>query len=156
MENFFNYLTKPILPEDVLVWFEANNIIYEKLELFSDFSLSLHELIIQTYLGENDTPNDTKITLTNEDEEKHFDWCWSKLLRNFEKEGIKFSYEGDHYDYYKSFFFDIFYNQKEDHLRHSVGQFFQELFDMEKGFTKSDLDMVSTIYKYLDKNIKKV
>jgi hypothetical protein len=30
------------------------------------------------------------------------------------------------------------------------------LFDMEKGFTISDLDMVSTIYKYLDKNIKKV
>ena len=67
MENFFNYLTKPILPEDVLVWFEANNIIYEKLELFSDFSLSLYDLIIKTYLGESDTPNDTKITLTEED-----------------------------------------------------------------------------------------
>jgi tRNA(Leu) C34 or U34 (ribose-2'-O)-methylase TrmL len=88
MENFFNYLTKPILPEDVLVWFEANNIIYEKLELFSDFSLSLYDLIIKTYLGESDTPNDTKITLTEEDKEKHFDWCWVKLLNNFEKEGI--------------------------------------------------------------------
>ena len=156
MENFFNYLTKPILPEDVLVWFEANNIIYEKLELFSDFSLSLHDLIMQTYLGENDTPNDTKITLTEDDDEKHFNWCWLKLLTNFEKEGIIFSNDGDHYDYYKSFFFEIFYNQKEDHLRNSVGHFFEELFDMDKGFTKSDLDMVSTIYKYLDKNIKKV
>jgi hypothetical protein len=156
MENFFNYLTKPILPEDVLVWFEANNIIYEKLELFSDFSLSLHDLIMQTYLGENDTPNDTKITLTEDDDEKHFNWCWLKLLTNFEKEGIMFSNDGDHYDYYKSFFFEIFYNQKEDHLRNSVGHFFEELFDMDKGFTKSDLDMVSTIYKYLDKNIKKV
>ena len=156
MENFFNYLTKPILPEDVLVWFEANNIIYEKLELFSDFSLSLHDLIMQTYLGENDTPNDTKITLTEDDDEKHFNWCWLKLLTNFEKEGIMFSNDGDHYDYYKSFFFEIFYNQKEDQLRNSVGHFFEELFDMDKGFTKSDLDMVSTIYKYLDKNIKKV
>jgi hypothetical protein len=27
---------------------------------------------------------------------------------------------------------------------------------MDKGFTKSDLDMVSTIYKFLDKSIKKV
>ena len=54
------------------------------------------------------------------------------------------------------FFFDIFYDQKDEQLRNSVGQFFNELFDMDKGFTKSDLDMVSTIYKYLDKSIKKV
>ena len=77
-------------------------------------------------------------------------------MGNFEKEGIKFSKKGEHYEYYKSFFFEIFYNQNEEHLRNSVGQFFEELFDMDKGFTKSDLDMVSTIYKYLDKNIKKV
>ena len=156
MENFFNYLTKPILPEDVLIWFEANNIIYEKLELFSDFSLSLYDLIVKTYLGENDISNETKITLSKDDKEKHFEWCWKRLLKNFEKEGIKFSNKGDHYEYDKSFFFDIFYNQKEENLRNSVGQFFEELFDMDKGFTKSDLDMVSTIYKYLDKSIKKV
>lgn len=142
--------------EDVLVWFDANNIIYEKLELFSDFSLSLHELVIKTYLGETNVPNDTKIVLSNDDNEKHFDWCWKKLLDNFEKEGIKFSSRGEHYEYYKAFFFDIFYNQKEERIRESVGQFFDELFDMEKGFTKSDLDMVATIYKFLDKNIKKV
>ena len=64
MENFFNYLTKPIAHEDVLVWFEANNIVYEKLELFSDFSLSLYDLIRDTYLGESDVPVDTKITLS--------------------------------------------------------------------------------------------
>lgn len=156
MENFFNYLTKPISHEDVLVWFEANNIIYEKLELFSDFSLSLYDLVVKTYLGEDNLPNDTKIILSNEDNEKHFDWCWKKVLNNFEKEGIKFTKEGEHYEYYKSFFFDIFYNQKEERIRESVGQFFEELFNMEKGFTKSDLDMVSTIYKFLDKNIKKV
>ena len=156
MENFFNYLTKTIPPEDVLKWLDANNIIYEKLELFSDFSQSLHLLIKNTYLGETNLPNDTKITLSDDDNEKHFDWCWKKLLDNFQKEGIKFSNKGDHYDYYKSFFLDIFYNQKEEHIRESVGLFFDELFDVEKDFTKSDLDMVSAIYKYLDKNIKKV
>ena len=90
MENFFNYLTKTIPPEDVLKWLEANNIIYEKLELFSDFSQSLHLLIKNTYLGETNLPNDTKITLSDDDNEKHFDWCWKKLLDNFHKEGIKY------------------------------------------------------------------
>lgn len=155
MENFFNYLTKPITHEDVLVWFEANNIIYEKLELFSDFSLSLYELIRKTYLGESDVPVDTKITLSDEDNQKHFEWCWKRTLDNFEKEGIKFSSRGEHYDYFKSFFFEVFYNQKEEYLKNSVGEFFDDLFNMEKGFTKSDLDMVSTMYKFLDKSIKK-
>jgi len=115
MENFFNYLTKPISPEDVLVWFEANNIIFEKLELFSDFSMSLYELVQKTYLGETNVPNDTKINLSEDDNQKHFDWCWKKTLDGFEKEGIVFSKKGEHYDYYKSFFFEIFYNQKEQH-----------------------------------------
>jgi hypothetical protein len=156
MENFFNYLTKLISTEDVLIWFEANNIIYEKLELFSDFSLSLYDLIRKTYLGESNLPNDTKITLSDDDNLKHFDWCWKKTLDNFSKEGIKFSQEGEHYEYFKTFFFDIYYNQREEYLKNSVGEFFKDLFDTQKPFTKSDLDVVSSIYKYLDKNIKKV
>lgn len=156
MENFFNYLTKTIPPEDVLVWLDANNIIYEKLELFSDFSQSLYQLINSTYLGESNLPNDTKISLSEDDKLNHFNWCWNKTLNNFHKEGIKFSDKGDHYDYYKSFFFDIFYNQSEEHVRESVGLFFDDLFDVDKDFTKSDLDMISAIYKYLDKSIKKV
>lgn len=155
MENFFNYLTKPVTHDDVLIWFEANNIIYEKLELFSDFSLSLYEIVVKTYLGEDNIPYDTKITLSDDDNLKHFDWCWGKVLNNFIKEGITFSKKGEHYEYYKSFFFDVFYNQKDIKIRESVGQFFNDLFDIDKEFTKSDLDTVSTMYKFLDKNIKK-
>ena len=64
MENFFNYITKPLKPEDVDTWLRINNIIPEKLELFSDFSHSLNSLILDTYLGENDNHNETKITLS--------------------------------------------------------------------------------------------
>ena len=42
MENFFNYITQPVKPEDVEKWFKGNNILNEKLELFSDFSHSLN------------------------------------------------------------------------------------------------------------------
>ena len=154
MENFFNYITKPLSPEDVDIWFRANNIILEKLELFSDFSHSLNYLIVDTYLGESSAPNETKITLSSEDKIKHFDWCWNKVITNFEKEGINFETEGEHYEYFKTFFEDIFYNQPEDKIRNSIGNFFNDLFDRDKPFTKSDLDMVATIYKILDRNIK--
>jgi len=51
MENFFNWVTQPLSKEDVDVWFNINNIIPEKSELFYDFCVSLLSLIKQTYLG---------------------------------------------------------------------------------------------------------
>lgn len=155
MENFFDYISKPMKPEDVDIWLRVNNIIPEKLELFSDFSHTLNMIIVETYLGEPPPSNETKITITNEDNDKHFEWCWNKVIIGFSKENIVFESKGDHYDYFKTFFDDIFYNQKEEKVRKSIGHFFNDLFDMKKSFTKSDLDMIVTIYKLLEKNMKK-
>jgi hypothetical protein len=153
MENFFNYISKPLQPEDVDVWFRVNNIIPEKMELYSDFTISLNNLIIDTYLGESEN-NETKITLTEIDDKNHFEWCWDKLLENFTKENIHFIKRGEHYDYFDSFFDETFYNQKDIKVKNSIGDFFVDLFDYNKSFTKSDLDMITTIYKLLDKQIE--
>ena len=155
MENFFDYISKPIKPDDVDIWLRVNNIVPEKLELFSDFAHSINIIIIETYLGEPPPSNETKITITDEDNDKHFEWCWNKIVIGFSKENIIFESKGDHYDYFKTFFDDIFYNQKEEKVRKSIGHFFNDLFDMKKSFTKSDLDMIVTIYKLLEKNMKK-
>jgi hypothetical protein len=150
MENFFNYISKPLLREDVDVWFRSNNIIPEKLELYSDFTHSLNNLIFNTYLGESEI-NETKIILTEDDDRNHFEWCWNKLIDNFSKENIKFNKKGEHFDYFESFFDETFYNQKDTKVKSSIGFFFTDLFNNEKSFTKSDLDMITTIYKLLDK-----
>jgi hypothetical protein len=155
MENFFNYITKPLTPEDVDVWFRSNNIIPEKLVLYYDFTRSLNMLITKTYLGETNESNETRITLSDEDKEHHFVWCWNKTLDNFKKESIKFYPDGEHLEYFKSFFNDTFYNQKNEDIRNSINDFFTDLFDSQKPFTKSDLDMISSLYKVLDKNIDK-
>ena len=154
MENFFNYITKPLNPDDVDLWFKVNNIYIEKLILFSDFVHSLNYLILETYLGEDeDLGKETKINLTNEDTKKHFKWCWNKTLDNFEKENIVFEREGEHFEYFESFFMEIFYEQKEKKVRESIEKFFNELFDTKKSYTKSDLDMIHTIYKNLDRTL---
>ena len=153
MENFFNYISKPLEPEDVDVWFRVNNIIPEKLELYSDFIHSLNNLILNTYLGESDI-NETKIVLTSSDDKNHFEWCWMRTVDNFDKENIKFSKKGEHFDYFESFFGETFYNQKDTKVKSSIGFFFTDLFNNEKSFTKSDLDMITTIYKLLDKYLK--
>lgn len=154
MENFFNYISKQIPNDEVSIWLKMNNIIPEKMELFSDFSQSLYKLMKDTYLGNTKGFNETRISLTNEDNLKHFEWCWNKTIDNFIKEGLSFTRKGEHFDYFKVFFTDIYYNQDEEKIKNSVDEFLDQLFDVNKPFTKSDLDMVYVIYKILDKSLK--
>lgn len=139
-------------PDDVDIWFKVNNIIPEKMDLYYDFSFSLYYLILDTYLGD-DKNSETQIILSEEDNLKHFEWCWNKTIENFQKEGIVFNKKGEHQVYFLSFFTDIFYNQKESKIKSSIGTFFNDLFNRKEPFTKSDLDMISSIYKSLDKNM---
>lgn len=154
MENFFNYISKPVDNEDVDIWFRSNNIIIEKMELYYDIIFSLFRNISDTYLGDDEnTRQETKINMSDEDKKNHFEWCWNKLLEEFRREYLIINETGEHKDYLFEFFLDIFYNQKDSKIRNSIDIFFTDIFDMKKPFTKSDLDMILTIYKSLDKNI---
>jgi hypothetical protein len=154
MENFYSWMMKPVNHDDVEVWFNVNNMIYEKRQLFSDFTLGLHYLIKSTYLGDDtDNKSETKLVLSQEEKISHFDWCWKKTIENFSKENIKFNLKGEHREYYEKFFMDLFYNAENKTISENIDAFFYELFDEEKMFTKSDLDMLTEIYKLLNKNI---
>lgn len=153
MDNFFNYITKNLDPEEVDIWFRVNNIIPEKMELYYDLSYSLYLLIKKTYLGDNDVNNETKVEMSEEDNKKHFDWCWNKTLGNFKKESIVFEVKGDHYDYFLSLFSELYYKQNKEVIRNSIDVFFNDLFNREKPFTQVDLDLIYNIYKTLDKNL---
>lgn len=150
--NFFNYITKQLNKEEVDIWFRINNIIPEKMELYYDFCNSLYLKITETYLGDSDI-GETKISMTDEDKENHFNWCWKKVLEDFQKEEIIFEEDGDHYLYFKIFFDEIFYKQDDKKIRDSIDIFFRDVFDFDKTFTRSDLDMILEIYKNLDKNL---
>lgn len=154
MDNFFNYITKNLDPEEVDVWFRVNDIIPEKMELYYDLSYSLFLLIKKTYLGDVESSNETKIEMSEEDNKKHFDWCWKKTLENFKKENIIFYNEGEHYDYFFSLFNEIYYNQNKENIRNTIDLFFNDLFNREKPFTQVDLDLIYNIYKTLDKNLQ--
>jgi membrane protease subunit HflK len=64
-----------------------NNIIREKLDLFSDILHTLNITIDETYLGKN-TNNDSYVPYSDEDKTKHFDWCWLKTIDSFKKEHV--------------------------------------------------------------------
>lgn len=153
MDNFFNYITKNVNSEDVDIWFKSNNIITEKMELYYDLSFSLFTLIKTTYLGSTEDTSETKVNMTDEDNKKHFDWCWNKTIDSFAKENINFEREGEHRDYFYSLFSEIFYQQTKGEIRNSIDSFFNDLFNRDKPFTQVDLDLIYNIYKTLDKNL---
>lgn len=153
MDNFLNYITKNLDPEQVDIWFRVNNIIPEKMELYYDLSYSLFLLIKTTYLGDKLESTETQVKMDDLDNKNHFDWCWNKVISNFKKENINFKDEGEHYDYFYSLFDEIYYKQNKDTVRNSIDMFFNDLFNREKPFTQVDLDLIYNIYKSLDKNL---
>jgi hypothetical protein len=152
MENFFLYISKPVDLDDLQLWIEKNNICFNKFDLYRDFVSSLVNLIYETYLG-NDTNRTTNITLDKEDNEKHFDWCWDKIIENFKKERIFFNETGEHLDFFKGFIIETFYNQDIDDVKFSLNKFFDEIFNLDAQHTMSDLDLLKQVYKSLDNNL---
>ena len=150
MENFFNWMTKPLPKEELIIWFNIHNMTYEKIELYGDVFKSLNQIILDTYLG--DTIFVTKIILTDEDNLSHFEWCWKKTIDNFKKEDIHIKYDGEHKDYFKSFYMNTFYNQNEEKIKDSIPKFLMDIFDVGVSYSKSDLDLLTELYKLIEKN----
>ncbi len=139
---------------DVDLWFRTHNIQREYSELFEDYCFSLVYLIQDTYLGESHGDSrETKISLNEEDKKGHFQWCWSTVISNFEKENIKFVFKNDDYDYFESFLFEVYYDQSDIEVRDSIVPFLKQLFDTNRTFTKSDLEMYTDMYKVLERSL---
>ena len=152
MENFFEWMVKVVPKDEVNVWFNIHNIHYERVELFGDIFKTLYYLILDTYLGYD--ISETKISLNSEDKNNHFEWCWNTIIENFGKEKIFLNNIGEHKDYLKSFFLETFYSSSEPKILDNIPKFINNVFDLEKEFSKSDLEILTEIYKILDKNIK--
>jgi hypothetical protein len=145
MENFFNWMAKPLPKDEIIIWFNIHNMTYEKIELYGDVFKSLNHIILDTYLG--DDVSETKITLSEEDKISHFDWCWKKVIDDFRRENIIIKHDGEHKEYFKSFYLETFYNQNEIRIKDSIPKFLSEIFDVTMTYSKSDLDLLTELYK---------
>ena len=142
--------------EEVELWTNANNIIPEYVELFRDFSFSFYFLVRDTYLGHNnDNYSDTKIGLTHEDKLSHFNWCWKTTAERFKKENISFNFIEKDVDYFRSFYFEIFYDQPDTEVRDALGDFLTQLFDRSRDVSMADIEMFTDVYKLFERSLQK-
>lgn len=143
--DFIEYISKDMEKDDLLLLYRINNIKKERLEMFSDFVYSLNELVVTTYMGDD-------ITL-GKNKDKHFKWCWDKVVNSFKMEGIYFLETKELYGYFLTFYQESFYEEEKEEVRVSkIGLFWDELFEFNKTKTMSEYETLLEIYKIFNKS----
>ena len=145
--EFIKYITNPLTPEEMQLLYKANNIIYDKCELYYDFILTLNHVVVDTFLGD-DVINST------EDIKNHFNWCIEKVLGNFKKEKIIFSNTLDIKEYFYNFYIELFYNQgeKKDCID-KLNKLGDLSFIYGRTKTRSDMDVLLELYRLFEKSL---
>ena len=147
-ESYLEFVSSESYRHQIDIWYRAYNISHEKTHLFYDFLESLYKLIDDTYLG-------TDVFELEEDQRNHFTWCWDKTIENFNGEKIFFKERGNHYEYFWNFFLEAYYYTKLEGNSMKILEYFFKLFDFNHRKSRSELDMVTEIYKLFDQNLKK-
>lgn len=143
--DFIEYISRDMRKEDMLLLYKINNIKKEKLEMLSDFVFSLNELVITTYMGDDITIGENK--------EKHFRWCWEKVVGSFKKEGVYFLEYDELCNYFLTFYQESFYEEeKEEEKIKDIGTFWEGLLDFRKTKTMSEYESLVEIYKIFNKS----
>ena len=83
MENseFMNYIIQPLTFEQMNLLYKANDIKFDKCELYYDFIKSLNKLLSDTYLG-------AEYINSDKETKEHYLWCFNKVIKNFKEARI--------------------------------------------------------------------
>jgi hypothetical protein len=146
VSKFIDYFSRPLTPDQISYLNNLNAVTIEKVELYRDFTISLAYIICSTYLGDDVIFNEDQINV-------HFNWCWNKVITDFEKEKILFKERGEHYYYHFNYFMDVFYNAevKDDKLFDKIYNFWSDIISIDKIKTRSEYDIFIELYKVQNK-----
>jgi len=149
--NFLDYINNPMSKEGIAVLYGANNIKFEKCELYSDFVQSLLRLAFDTYMGDDVT--------TVEQQIQHFNWCWAKNKEAFVEEGLLFESK-KLYSYFLEFMLEVYYTamDKTEYIQmdKNVLKIWYNIFDYNRSKTNSDMDTLIEIYTIFEKSLKSI
>ena len=145
--EFIKYITNPLTKEEMQLLYKANNVNYDKCNLYHDFIMTLNKLVIETFLGSD-------VINTPEDIKSHFIWCIDKVIKNFKEENIIFDNTEDLKEYFFNFYMELFYkfNDKEDVLE-KLNKLSILSFDHLRIKTRSDMDVLLELYRLFEKSL---
>jgi hypothetical protein len=148
-QEFLSYIKQPLSKTSLSVLYSANNVKFERVQLFSDFIQSLIVKVLDTYMGDDLTKPEQRV--------EHFRWCWNKNIEDFKEEGIEFTETGEIYDYFSEFMFDIFYSTKDksdiEANRREMNKIWKYIFNYSTNKTRSDVELFLEVYKMFEKTL---
>ncbi len=148
--NLLSYINNPMSNESINVLYSANNIKFDRCELYNDFIKSLMLLVFDTYMGDDITDSTQQIN--------HFKWCWDTNVSNFKEEGIDFT-NIKLYEYFLEFMLEVYYpltEKKEGEKGHKdILNLWNYVFDYRTPKSNSDIDTLIEVYRIFDKCFKK-
>jgi hypothetical protein len=147
-ESYLEFVSSESYKHQLDIWYKTYNISFEKTQLFFDLVDSLYELIETTFLG-------VDVIYNESDQKNHFTWCWDKTLEDYSKEKIYFKERGNCYEYFWNFYLEDYYFSKLEDKTVKIKEYFYKLFSFTHKKTRSELDMLTEIYKMLEQNLKK-
>lgn len=147
-EKYLEFISSENYKYQIDIWFKTYNVSREKIDLFNDFIQSFYSLLEETFMG-------VEVYETELDQKNHFTWCWDKTIENFDKEKIYFKDRGNCYEYFWNFFLEAYYISQIDGKKNMIDIYFDKLFNFDIKKTRSELDVLTEIYKLFDQNLKK-
>ena len=148
-QEFLSYIRTPLSQTSLNVLYSANNVRYERCQLYSDFIQSLVAKILDTYMGDAFTKKEQR--------PEHFKWCWDRNIEDFAKEGIFFNDSRELYGYFKQFMLDSFYYSTDkadvDVVKENLTKLWKYILSYTTNKTRSDVDTFLEVYKIFDKTL---
>jgi hypothetical protein len=147
MENseFMNYITNPLTSDQMNLLYKANDIKFDRCNLYYDFIKSLNKVIVDTYLG-------SEYISTEREVKEHYLWCFNKVVSIFKEEQILFDDVEKLKEYFFYFYDELFYKDS-DKLLNKLDNLAEFSFDFHRIKSRSDIDIMIELYKLFEKSI---
>lgn len=143
-ELYLNYNEEFIKEYEILKKFKSHNILKERVDLYQDFSINLLHKIYDTYLGIEYI--NTKKVATG-----HYNWCYGKILDQFEDQELDFYGNDELYDYFLNYYMDQFYSQKNQPTISHHKKLWIEIFNHKKtNKNKDEFETLIELYLIFD------
>ena len=147
MENseFVNYIKNPLTIDQMNLLYKANDIKFDRCNLYYDFIKSLNRVIVDTYLGSEYITTDREI-------KEHYLWCFNNIVSNLKEENIIFD-DVDRLKEYFFFFYDELFYKDSDKVLDKLDNLAEFSFDFYRIKSRSDIDIMIELYKLFEKSL---
>jgi hypothetical protein len=147
MENseFVNYITNPLTIDQMNLLYKANDVKFDRCNLYYDFIKSLNKVIVDTYLG-------SEYITTDREVKEHYLWCFNNIVDNFKEENIIFDDVVRLKEYFFYFYDELFYKDS-DKVLNKLDNLAEFSFDFHRIKSRSDIDIMIELYKLFEKSL---